>query len=491
MGICYARRSILHVTTDIESHSMNADKQTTGIENRQSARPASITMRYLLPAVILLGTLAAALLLLRTFAPQLLGLPLDLQMVRTAKELPPFYEGIFKYRKSDVDGYLIADPHTVVRAPPLYPDLLSIGPNDLLGFRNRAVPNTADVVVLGDSQTYGNNTMIEANWPHVLAENLEVLAQTNQRYATVYSMATGGWAATQYAEMLANALSLEPRILIIAFYTGNDPLESARNVAANPRYESLIPDGVRKPASFPATSLGKGAEGNWAVKFKDGIETIFTPRVRGISNLPSEAADFGYAVMAHAAELIAAEAKRNAVLPVFTIIPTKELVYWPRVKSEGITPSEDYLDLVNAEQQRIKVLGAALSQYGQYVDLLPTLQSAALTSATLYPADANGHPIDAGHALIGERMTDAIRDLLPTIHQGLAIVPLETPAGQLITRSLVIVVEDDVWTVPPSVATNNGWDLTKPVQEVPYRDLATLKWHRALKRTEPEKFGPR
>jgi len=471
---------------------MSGDKQTTDIEKQQSARLASVATRYLLPAVILLVTLAATLLLLRTFAPQLLGLPLDLQMVQTAKELPPFYEGIFKYRKSDMgDGYLIADPHTVVRAPPLYPDQLSIGPNDLLGFRNRAIPNIADIVVLGDSQTYGNNAMIEANWPHILAENLDMLAKTNRRYATVYSMATGGWAATQYAEMLGNALSLEPRVLIVAFYTGNDPLETARNVAANPRYDSLIPDGIQKPASFPGASLGAEAEGNWAVSFKGGIETVFTPKVRGISNIPSEAADFGYAVMARVAELIAAEAKRNSVIPVFTIIPTKELVYWPRVKSEGITPTRYYIDLVNAEEVRIKLLSETLSQYGQYVDLLPTLQTAARTSTTLYPANENGHPIDAGYALIGERIADAIWDLLPTVHQGLAAVRMETQAGQLMSRSLVIVVDDDVWTVPPSVAANNGWDLTKPVQELSYRDLATLKWHRALKRAAPEKFGPR
>src|SRR2546428_394876 len=36
------------------------------------------------------------------------------------------------------------------------------------GFRNREVPETADIVVIGDSQTYGNTATMEDSWPYVV-----------------------------------------------------------------------------------------------------------------------------------------------------------------------------------------------------------------------------------------------------------------------------------------------------------------------------------
>src|SRR5215831_8889691 len=36
------------------------------------------------------------------------------------------------------------------------------------GFRNPKVPQTADIVAIGDSHTYGNTARMEDSWPYVL-----------------------------------------------------------------------------------------------------------------------------------------------------------------------------------------------------------------------------------------------------------------------------------------------------------------------------------
>ena len=117
-------------------------------------------------------TVVLALGLLRWLAPGLLGIPVDLQMVRVSEKLPPFFEGVFRIEDYQSPDFILKDPYTSVRAKPLYPEINGMGPNDILGFRNRQVPNVAEVVVIGDSQTYGNNAILEQNWPSRMADQL-------------------------------------------------------------------------------------------------------------------------------------------------------------------------------------------------------------------------------------------------------------------------------------------------------------------------------
>src|SRR4030095_9459945 len=42
------------------------------------------------------------------------------------------------------------------------------GAFDDWGFRNRTVPDTADIVAIGDSHTYGNTATMDDSWPYVL-----------------------------------------------------------------------------------------------------------------------------------------------------------------------------------------------------------------------------------------------------------------------------------------------------------------------------------
>src|SRR5688500_6186278 len=105
----------------------------------------------------------------------------------------------------------VKDPHVRLRGKPLRARDLKGGPHDVLGFRNHQVPNVADVVVIGDSQTYGNNVLLEENWPYYMLQAIE-------ERPTIYSMATGGWAAVQYLDMFTKSLLFRPHVIVIAFY---------------------------------------------------------------------------------------------------------------------------------------------------------------------------------------------------------------------------------------------------------------------------------
>src|SRR5262245_21640969 len=59
--------------------------------------------------------------------------------------------------------------------------------HDHKGFRNLEVPAKADIVALGDSQTYGTGVVPENAWPRQLESMIE---------STVYSMAYGGYGPT-------------------------------------------------------------------------------------------------------------------------------------------------------------------------------------------------------------------------------------------------------------------------------------------------------
>ena len=138
----------------------------------------------------ILIVLGLSLLVTKHLAPGLLGFPNDLILVREDKQVAPFYENVFARHGSD--DYLIPDPLTLVRATPLMRRYHNAGPNDLLGFRNLSVPNSADVIFIGDSQTYGNNAPFESTDPN-LVESALATSPDNR----VYSMATGGWGALQ------------------------------------------------------------------------------------------------------------------------------------------------------------------------------------------------------------------------------------------------------------------------------------------------------
>lgn len=382
-------------------------------------------------------TVFIALTLVRQLAPALLGLPADFVLVNDSEEIPPFYENIF--RKSDLESkeFILKDPIVKGRAKPMFPDLGLVGPNDLLGFRNLAVPNSADIIVIGDSQTYGNNAVIWENWPHQLQEKLP-------EGESVYSMATGGWGALQYFYAFAKALNFKPKVIIVAFYTGNDSLETFSLALASDIWTGFLPKTNLTKYDAPKSKFPPPASDMWHVEFSDGIKAIFTPKLRSVSNMSHPAIDYGYSIMLNIASVIGEKANEKGIDVIFTIIPTKEYVYSEKIKEDRIKTIESYDNLIRDEGYRIKNFSNQLMRIekAHYVDVVKSLKIAAMNAVPLYPADDNGHPVAAGYRIIADKIAPVVSKLISPPPDGFAINI--TPNN---IRTLIFINRGKFWIV--------------------------------------------
>lgn len=129
---------------------------------------------------------------------------------------------------------------------------------DARGFRNGLRPAHAEVVVLGDSHTYGYNVSPADSWPGQFA------AATGR---SVYNMGVGGYDAYHYRALLDEALQLRPRTLVAAVYPLNDAADlcgSQHQVVDRAAWERIT--GLRwtecGPA-HPAHSQGNQPVSEW------------------------------------------------------------------------------------------------------------------------------------------------------------------------------------------------------------------------------------
>ncbi|HAC14735.1 MAG TPA: hypothetical protein DCE78_02140, partial [Bacteroidetes bacterium] len=106
--------------------------------------------------------------------------------------------------------------------------------HDSLGFRNQTIPNNADILTLGDSQTYGVNARAFNSWP----EQLQKISGRD-----VYNMALGGFGPLQYYHILEEeGLKLNPDFVIVGYYLGNDLLDTFTDVYVELPYWDYLKD---------------------------------------------------------------------------------------------------------------------------------------------------------------------------------------------------------------------------------------------------------
>jgi lysophospholipase L1-like esterase len=437
---------------------------------------------WLLLLASVITTLVLSVGVIRWLAPGLLGIASDLQLVQLDEKAPPFYKGILKNGDTSTADFILKDPLTRVRARPFFPRTGggARGPNDLLGFRNNGVPNVADVITIGDSMTYGNNALMENNWPGFLQQAL------GRDDIQIYNMATGGWAAVQYLDMMNHAEIFRPRVVIVAFYSGNDPLESFQLAYGSEHWNWLIPDTVLTSSDMPKVESPPPRSEYLDVTFKDGVRTVFTPTLRLASNDDSPVVSAGYSIMGTAARLIAEKARQAGSKIVFTVIPTKELVYATKMQGEGITLPDNYKRLVKLEHQHIIKLANDIGNIpgALYVDVASALQRAAMNNVNLYPDNMNGHPVAEGYRVIGEQLSKTVKRLIPA-----------TPRGLYAWNDdglpyFILVNYEGVWLFESiELIEENGWP-EGDVTIIESRELSNLSYKGMIKTVDRRRFGP-
>ncbi len=126
---------------------------------------------------------------------------------------------ILAFASPRVDGLLSKENRARAISPTLPDEQLGYRPNpafpnhDAKGFRNPSVPDSAEIVALGDSQTYGTGVAAHEAWPRQLE------AYTSK---SVYAMAFGGYGPVHSLLLIEEAFELKPSTIIATLYTGND-----------------------------------------------------------------------------------------------------------------------------------------------------------------------------------------------------------------------------------------------------------------------------
>jgi lysophospholipase L1-like esterase len=283
---------------------------------------------------------------------------------------------------------MIDDPRLIQRIAPYS------GGHDANGFRNDTVPDHADIVTLGDSQTWGYNVERSETWPSML-----------QKYTsrTVYNMGEIEFGPVQYWVLTGDALSqLSPEIIIVGLYFGNDFYGAYRVVYHYDLYarfrldqpdDELFLDTIKEVFDVIAYSEN-------TVRYEDDtIGTVFTPvrRLLALDDRDKRIAE-GVRITNLLLVDMAEQARAANVRLIVLLIPTKELVYAGRMQAEK---SAAY-DLVVRRETRLRELVIAdLAEHDiEYVDALPAWRAALDRDQTIYPSGSDGHPNAEGHLVL-------------------------------------------------------------------------------------------
>lgn len=349
-----------------------------------------------------------------------------------------------------IEDKLIKDPVLGLRLAPY------VQGHDANGFRNDAVPQHADIVSLGDSQTWGVNVTRQNSWP-------QQLSKISGR--SVYNMGLGGFGPVQYQVLIAQALQFSPKLIIVGFYLGND-IYDAYNIAYHyDAHRSL--QNKSAPSEFTIDTVGKRAnffwneekqfhahfgrstlsgwsfwlrehlamgrllnraglwpgsrdvdheiDKRWALTHPDhgavceeaGVETVFTTayRLAGLDLDEPRNAE-GLRIAKELLAQMENEADANQVKLMVLLIPTKETVY-ATARRGRISLDPTYQKLVEMERRiRSEIVLSCQAKHIECVDALPPLSTALGRGERLYPTTTESHPNARGYSVIASAVNE-------------------------------------------------------------------------------------
>lgn len=350
---------------------------------------------------------------------------------------------------------LILNPADFLRLEVVHDDILGAVPSksalasfDRWGFRNPKVPETSDIVAVGDSHTYGNTARMVDSWPYVVSRI------TNRQ---VYNMGLGGYGPNQYFYLSkTKALSLKPKMIIWGLYMGDD-FENAFSLTYGLEYwkdlRILPPQKVEANIwEGPSTDTGIGKVRVWlsrhSVIYQLAFHVGFGGRVKGDIQIKNAAELYpGYATSINLPDKHILEAFRpkavlfgldqgspnvregmritfellkqtndicqqNYVQFLIVVIPTKEMVFSEYLEHNSALPLSDAIDklLANERLARAETFKFMTDNHIASVDPLPALQRS--VGSGLYAISARDmHPGKNGYRVIGEAVAEYLKQV--------------------------------------------------------------------------------
>lgn len=290
---------------------------------------------------------------------------------------------------------------------------------DARGFRNRGVSlDDADVVVVGDSHTYGYNVDVAHAFPYVLGQ------LSGKR---VYAMGVGGYGIYHYLALINALLQDPPSQVLLALYPAND-LGSACSIVTSPKWQALgAQAGIEPPAceapDMKTTSwldgsalagalhyvwlrFSGGTCGAPAIHFAAGpcLSIVRGEKHSRLTSLATaenrQRLNDAFSILKYANDRLLGAGVRFAVL----IVPSRErvLLEWSRqftaerderldvLVEPEIELARRFKEFLNAQQ---------IPNRDATSDVVPAFASAVETGDAFYPAGDDGHPFAEGYAM--------------------------------------------------------------------------------------------
>jgi hypothetical protein len=316
---------------------------------------------------------------------------------------------------------------------------------DAWGFRNRSVPETSDIVAIGDSHTYGNTATMEDSWPYALA-------RLSGRQ--VYNMGLGGYGPNQYSHLLkTKATGLKPRTIVVGLYMGDDfenaflityglehwahlrtlPVDKVNfdiwEAPPAPSWHKVVRlwlsrHSVLYQLVFHNSLVGR-FQGEVQIKnahqFSDSATSLSIPeknileaflpkgilrRLDQSSQSVREGMRITFKLLAEMNEI----SRQNRAQFLVAVIPTKEMVFAEYLEHKAKLPLGDVIDklLENERLAREKTFQFLRDAQIAYVDTLPALRRS--VSQELYARTAADiHPGRNGYRVIAEAVLEALK----------------------------------------------------------------------------------
>jgi len=334
--------------------------------------------------------------------------------------------------------------------------------HDTRGWRNTNVPEHADIVAIGDSQTWGINVQLSDAWPQALA---------GMTHWSTYNMALGYYGPIEYLALLDEALQLSPKVVIVGLYFGNDfwgayhtvyfndayaswrdptASEALRTDMIGPRADELAREWATHALQESGATAAEGRQWHleelalgrllvqsgfwsrrlvlphellrlkaWAQAFPEHgtvyeqgpVCTVMTTAYRLLAeDLNDIRIKEGMRLTQKALTLMQLRTRQSNAQLVVLLIPTKEFVY-ASVMKERHGGGAIYEKLVEQENEGRRQVIITCREAGiVIVDPLPPLCAAVLRNESIYPADVDGHPNRRGYYLFASTVRDVLGD---------------------------------------------------------------------------------
>jgi hypothetical protein len=321
---------------------------------------------------------------------------------------------------------------------------------DALGFRNRTVPKTADIIAIGDSQTYGNTATMDDSWPYALGRLLG---------RRVYNMGLGGYGPNQYLELLkTKALPLKPRMVICGLSVTDD-FDNAFQLTYGLDYWAYLrtlpgikvdfdtwgtgagpaPTWLKRRRVWLSqhsviyqlvvhTGLGNRVNGEFQIRHtaelypglttsliipEKHIEEAFWPKANlfGLDQ-DRESVREGMRITFELLKEMNEICRKNNIQFLVVVIPTKEMVFSQYLEHNPRIALNDVVDslLVNERLALDRTFKFLTDGNIPYVDPLPALQKSAGQGLFVHTA-ADTHPNKNGYRVIAESVSERLKQV--------------------------------------------------------------------------------